>query len=171
MWLTNGTRVPCKRLGRSIEFIEKLIASDPERAIAILEEGPNVDPAEAIGISWFVNEQFEVVAYRINLVQPILRVPNHMNPDRPARSGITFVCDNPSSVESRVKRIPFPSTTGRVIVRGSSCACCTTPRVSWPITGRPAPSRAIPNVVAHKSATRAQRTAKRTRTAGSIVPW
>jgi hypothetical protein len=70
-----GNRVPRKRLGRAIEFIEKLIAPNPERAIAILEEGPNVYPAEAIGISWIVNEQFEVVT--IVPVQPILRGKPH----------------------------------------------------------------------------------------------
>ena len=64
-------RVPRKRLVRSIEFIEKLIASDPERAIAIFEEHLDFHPTEAVGISWVVNEQFEVVA--VVPVHPILR--------------------------------------------------------------------------------------------------
>jgi hypothetical protein len=64
-------RVPVKRLVRSIELIEKVIASDPERAIPILEEGINLSPAEAIGFSWIVNEQFDVVT--VVPVQPKLR--------------------------------------------------------------------------------------------------
>ena len=77
-------RVTCKRLGSSIESIDELIASDPQRAIAILEEGANIHPAEAVGISWVVNEQFEVVA--VVPVQPVLRAKPHEALDRPARS-------------------------------------------------------------------------------------
>jgi len=67
--------VPCKRLGHPVEFIEELIASNPERAIAILEQGADEDPTEAVGISWIVNKDFEVVA--VESVQPILVAKPH----------------------------------------------------------------------------------------------
>jgi hypothetical protein len=65
----------CKRLGRSVEFIEKLIACDPEHAIAILEEGAYVHPTEAVGVCGIVNENLEVVA--VEPVQSILRAKPH----------------------------------------------------------------------------------------------
>ena len=52
-----------------------MITADPERAIAILEEGANEHAAEAVRISWIVNEHFEVVA--VVPVQPILRAKPH----------------------------------------------------------------------------------------------
>lgn len=73
--LDERNRVLCKRLGRRVEFIEKLVASDPERTTAILEEGTNVHAAEAGGSSWIVNEQSEVVA--VVTVQPILGAKPH----------------------------------------------------------------------------------------------
>ena len=42
-------------------------------------------------------------------------------------------------------------------------------RSSWSITGRPAASWAIPDVVAHKNATRAPRTAELTKTCGGLI--
>jgi hypothetical protein len=42
--------------------IERLIASDPKRAISIFEESSNNYAIEAIGISCIANENFEGVA-------------------------------------------------------------------------------------------------------------
>jgi hypothetical protein len=66
-----------------------------------------------------------------------------------------------------VKRITFPSTTGSVMVRGS--ALRTTSGVAGLLPGRGAPPRAIPDVVAHKNATRAPRMAELTRTGRGLI--
>jgi hypothetical protein len=58
-----------------LEFIKELTASDPERAIAILEKGVNDYPTEAVGVPWIVNENFEVVA--VVPVQSILGAKPH----------------------------------------------------------------------------------------------
>jgi hypothetical protein len=55
-------RIARKSLRRPVEFIERLIASDPKRAIAIFEETFNNYPIEAVGISRIANEHFEGVA-------------------------------------------------------------------------------------------------------------
>ena len=64
-------RVVCKRLSRWFESIEELAGSDPECALAIFEQGADEDSAEAVRISWVVNEHSEAVA--VLLVEPILR--------------------------------------------------------------------------------------------------
>lgn len=69
-----------------------------------------------------------------------------------------------------MKRISFPSITGRMIVRGFTCACGTISGLIGGPSRRPASSGAIANELAHKSATKAQRIAKHIRTIGLIVP-
>ena len=49
-------RVRCERLSRSVEFVDELITSYPESAIAIFKEGANVHSAETVGFSWIVNK-------------------------------------------------------------------------------------------------------------------
>ena len=64
-----------KGLGLGVEFIDKLIAADPQSAVAVLEEGANVDAPETDGISRIVSEDFEGIA--VVSVQPILRAKPH----------------------------------------------------------------------------------------------
>ncbi|MCU1247576.1 MAG: hypothetical protein JWQ49_605 [Edaphobacter sp.] len=53
--------VPCKRFCLSVEPIKELIASDPQCAGPILEEGINEHPTQTVGIC-IVNKNLEVVA-------------------------------------------------------------------------------------------------------------
>lgn len=61
--------------GDRVEFIQEIIASDPERARAVLEQRVNVDSAQATGNTRLVLKYFELVA--IVPVQPVLRTEPH----------------------------------------------------------------------------------------------
>jgi hypothetical protein len=67
--------VVSKGLGHGIEFIQELIASDPQRAGAIFEQRGNEDPAQTVVTPRFVLEHFELVA--IVAIDPILRTKPH----------------------------------------------------------------------------------------------
>ena len=67
--------VVSKGLGHGIEFIQELIASDPQRAGTVFEEGRNEHPAQTVGAPGLVLEYFELVA--IVAIDPILRTKPH----------------------------------------------------------------------------------------------
>ena len=59
-----------KCLGNRIEFIQELIAPDPQRAGTVFEQGRNEHPAQTVRAPGFVLKHFEFVA--IVTAQPIL---------------------------------------------------------------------------------------------------
>jgi hypothetical protein len=58
-------------LGNWIEFIQELIASNPQRAGTVFEQGRNVYPAQTVRPSGLVLKHFELVS--VVPVQPVLR--------------------------------------------------------------------------------------------------
>src|SRR5690242_5437892 len=58
-----------------VELIQRLIACDPKRTVAIFEEGSNNNAVEAIRISWISNENFKGVS--VVAVQSISRPKPH----------------------------------------------------------------------------------------------
>ncbi len=68
-------RVARERLSCWVEFMQELIASYPQRAIASFEQGGYEDPAEAVRIARFRNKDLEIVT--VEPVQSILRAKPH----------------------------------------------------------------------------------------------